>query len=264
MCLHLSKPDPSEPASSRGPATTLVGLGALGRVLVRLLSPHTDLSVWDIDPQVLAAPLPPGVRRLQAPSGIAEADTVIYAVPMNRFQATVESHRPFLHPGQLVIDTLSVKTLPARVLEGLLPLPGPDLLLTHPLFGPQSFPPAPGAPQPTVVVHPLRIPPPRYALWKTLLGTLGLRTTEVPPLRHDYLMARGQAITHLVGQWLKPGLFTASELDPGSTRALHHICDLCAQEAPHLWADLWTCNPWGALVWNQLNKAFPCWPEQTP
>lgn len=76
--------------------------------------------------------------------GRGSLDVILFCVSILSFQETVDYFLPFLKQdlvgrpkGPLVVDVLSVKEHPRKILLQQMP-PQVDLLLTHPMFGPDS------------------------------------------------------------------------------------------------------------------------------
>ncbi len=65
------------------------------------------------------------------------ADVIILAVPLQSYTSVLELLAPVVKPETLIIDVCSVKVLPEKLISKLLP-EHKNILITHPLFGPQS------------------------------------------------------------------------------------------------------------------------------
>lgn len=102
---------------------------------------------------------------------------------------------PLLAPGQLVMDTCSVKEEPLRIMLDLFP-ESVDVLGTHPLFGPETG--RHGISGLEVVLCPGRGS--RVGKVKQYLETLALKVTVATATEHDRAMARTQALFHFLAQ----------------------------------------------------------------
>jgi prephenate dehydrogenase len=68
---------------------------------------------------------------------VASADVVILAVPLDAYPDLLKELVSLIKPETLLLDICSVKIIPEQYYEEYFP-EHPNLLLTHPLFGPQS------------------------------------------------------------------------------------------------------------------------------
>lgn len=67
-------------------------------------------------------------------SDIKQADVVLFAVPIDSFEAAAADLAPHVRPGQIVVDITSVKVMPLAVMHKYFER---NLILgTHPMFGP--------------------------------------------------------------------------------------------------------------------------------
>jgi prephenate dehydrogenase len=176
-----------------GKTVGILGLGRFGRMTyehLRALAPR----VWTRDASKLVG-LEGGTSFEQA----AASDIVVLTVAISAMQETCARLAPLLRPGQIVVDTCSVKVDPVQVMTGLLP-ESVGILGTHPLFGPDSG--KDGIVGLKIVLCPVRIDPLAYDRIREFLRALGLVVIEATPEEHDRQVARTQAIFHLLAQAL--------------------------------------------------------------
>jgi prephenate dehydrogenase len=115
----------------------IVGYGHFGEFLARSLAGRRrDVIVTD----VARDRLPSGTGRLRAGSfaEVAGCDVVLLAVPAAALTSTLDDLRPLLQPDTVVMDVVSTKTRATALLPEVL-TDHPNLLATHPLFGPPSM-----------------------------------------------------------------------------------------------------------------------------
>jgi prephenate dehydrogenase len=171
----------------------ILGLGRFGRMTyehLRELAPR----VWTRDASKLA-----GLDGASSFEQAAASDIVVLTVPISAMQETCARLAPLLQPGQIVVDTCSVKVDPIGVMTELLP-EAVQILGTHPLFGPDSG--KDGIVGLKIVLCPVRIDPVVYDRIRAFLRALGLQVIEATPQEHDRQVARTQAIFHLLAQAL--------------------------------------------------------------
>jgi prephenate dehydrogenase len=181
----------------------LIGCGAFGEFMLRHVTPYFRVKVHDPgrDPAELAR-----IYNVE-PADLAAAaacDVVVPAVPVQKLEAVARALAPHLRPGALVVDVCSVKLKPAQLLLEVLPTEV-ELVLTHPLFGPQSG--RDGIAGLNIAVCEGRGT--RAASVKRFLAErLRLNVIETTPERHDRELAYVQGLTHLIAK-----IMVAIELD---------------------------------------------------
>jgi len=133
---------------------------------------------------------------------------VIPAVPISSLQQMLKQMAPLLQPGSLVIDVCSVKTLPAKWMEEILP-PSVSILATHPMFGPDSA--ARSLEGMKIALCKVKIDDEPYTKIKSYLTSLGLEVIETTTENHDRQIAVSLSLTHFIGRAL--AAFGAQQTD---------------------------------------------------
>lgn len=174
------------------PTLTIIGFGAFGALAAASLAPHLRVIVHDPSPQARDAALAAGFDVLDDLARI-EGEFILLAVPVPALEGCLTRLAPHLRPGQVVIDTCSIKEEPARLMRHLLP-PGVDGLPTHPMFGPNSA--ARGLRGLRIVLCPQGGKWRRIAAF--LRARLGLQVILASPEDHDRQAAVGQGLVHLL------------------------------------------------------------------
>ncbi len=177
----------------------VVGYGHFGAFFARSLADHGKVLVCDVDDARLSVDVE-GVRAAPIEE-VAQADVVVVAVPFGSFEAAVRLLRDHLRPETVVMDVVSTKERATRVLQDLL-ADHPNVLATHPLFGPPSM--ARVEPGQRIVVTyekgagagALR------AFLASGDGGLGLYVLERTPEEHDEAMAYMQALPFFIARAL--------------------------------------------------------------
>lgn len=173
----------------------LVGYGRFGRFAVSHLAPYFDISIHD--PFVEAEIAADGWASASLPE-IGVSDVILLAVPLDAFEAVLEGLRNHVRSGALVVDVTSVKVLPVKLMEELLP-PTVEILATHPLFGPETA--QHGILGQRIVVWPVRLSKAQPAL-DFLSRELKLRVDLISPDDHDRTMASVQGLTFFIARAL--------------------------------------------------------------
>jgi prephenate dehydrogenase len=168
----------------------IVGYGRFGRFAARILS--RDFSVSAYDPKKSSGD--PDVYRGTLRE-VARKPCLLLCVPISQMEQVCRRLGPLLTPGQLVMDTCSVKEEPLRLMLEHFP-ESVDVLGTHPLFGPETG--RQGIAGLELVLCPGRGN--RVRKIQHHLETLGLKVTVTTPTEHDWAMARTQALFHFLAQ----------------------------------------------------------------
>lgn len=172
-----------------GPPVVAVvgGAGAVGTMLVGLLR-DAGADVLVLDPR---APRRPGEITGDAPElsdAVGAASTVVLAVPEPVALAAAETLPPFLRPGTLLVETLSVKTRFAAALRRS--APEVQAMGINPMFAPSLG--MAGRPVSVVVHH----DGPGVDAFLGLLDGAGAALVRLSAEEHDALCAATQAATH--------------------------------------------------------------------
>ncbi|MCA9817574.1 MAG: prephenate dehydrogenase, partial [Cyanobacteria bacterium HKST-UBA01] len=118
----------------------LIGLGRFGLLFARILKDDFDLVVYDENTAALARAKEAGLVTADLEKTLAR-EIIIYCVPISLFEEIFKSHRNLLEKDgtqKTVIDVLSVKSHPKQVFIREKPQ-NVRVLLTHPMFGPDSI-----------------------------------------------------------------------------------------------------------------------------
>lgn len=180
------------------PSLTLVGFGAFGQLIARLLAPHCRITIHDPSPAARAAAVAAGLPLVADPRHLP-GDIVLLAVPVPALEPCLHAIAPHLRPGQMVIDVCSIKEEPARLMQQILP-GHVEILATHPMFGPQSA--AGGIAGCQVVLCPIR-----GQGWRRIAGFLRhmrLDVVRTTPEDHDRQAAQSQALIHILARAVAP------------------------------------------------------------
>ena len=173
----------------------VIGLGRFGTMAYQYLKASKEVRVYDANQKVLSKC--PAARSF---AEVVAADLIVLAVPISVVERVCHDMARLLKPGQLVVDTCSVKEKPIKIMLRELP-EQVQILGTHPLFGPDSG--KNGIVGLKIAVCPVRIQPGSYQVVLRYLKSLGLITLETTPEEHDRQIARTQAVFHLIAQACK-------------------------------------------------------------
>lgn len=168
-------------------------------------------------------------------SEAARADLVVLAVPISAVERVCRDMAGWLKPGQVVVDTCSVKERPIEIMLRELP-EDVQILGTHPLFGPDSG--KKGIAGLKITVCPARIEPDCYQAVLGYLKSLGLVTLETTPEEHDRQIARTQAVFHLIAQACKRLNWGGEEITTPGPETFFNLLQTVQNDTEQLFFDL--------------------------
>ena len=105
----------------------IIGMGSFGKLAASLVPDDIELHTFDSSE-----------NNDQSFETVAQSDAVLLTVPLGSISDVLKRLQPQLKPTTVVIDVCSVKVAPSELLSKQLSN-HPNLLITHPLFGPQTF-----------------------------------------------------------------------------------------------------------------------------
>ncbi len=179
----------------------VVGYGHFGSFFARSLAEHGKVLVTDADESLLPAAAEVEGVRAASIEEVAQADVVVVSVPFTSFEAVVRELRDHLGADTVLMDVVSTKERATHVLEEVL-ADHPNVLATHPLFGPPSMERVEAGHRLVVTYQKGE----RAAALRAFLasgdGGLGLKILERTPEEHDETMAYMQALPFFIARAL--------------------------------------------------------------
>lgn len=224
----------------------IIGFGRFGRFAAGILKKDFRVFVYD-------------TRKVRCPEGIrsgplskvAAKPVLVLCVPISEIRKTCLAIKPFLHPGQLILDTCSVKQKPVRDMLRSLPT-FVEILGTHPLFGPDSA--RNGIQRLRMVLCPVRCR--RVTKIRTYLERKGLEVIITTAERHDRQMAHTQALFHFLARGVaQTGVRIGRLSTPGPAKLFHDFED-AQNDTLQLFRDLQTLNRYAAQVRKKLIRSL--------
>ena len=216
----------------------ILGLGRFGRMTyehLRALAPR----VWTRDASKLV-----GLEGAASFEQAAASDIVVLTVAISAMQETCARLAPLLRPGQIVVDTCSVKVDPIGVMMRAAAGDGPDPRERTRSSVPTAARTASSGLK--IVLCPVRIDPVAYDRIREFLRALGLQVIEATPEEHDRQVARTQAIFHLLAQALgRLGWGGEPIATPGPEAFFRQVLTL-RNDSFQLFQDMQRRNPFAA------------------
>lgn len=200
----------------------IIGLGNFGRFAAEVLARDKDLEVLGFDAAGDAAQ---GVKKTSLEE-VATADTVILCIPLAAYGEVLPKLKTLLKKETLVVDICSVKVEAAKRLKESLP-GHQNVLVTHPMFGPQSA--ANGTAGHVLVVTEV-VGEKAKAAAEYCEKKLGLKIMRMTNEEHDQAMADVHALTFFLARGLARMRLDESPFQAPSFRML---LDLVAFDKTH-------------------------------
>jgi prephenate dehydrogenase len=213
------------------------GLGRFGRFYAELLSRYAEVTAFSRNPERQA---PRGVRRV-GEGELYDQPVIILCVAISGLPEVLQRMAQKLKPGTLVMDTCSVKSMPARWMEEMLP-PEVKILATHPMFGPDSA--RRGLEGLPMILHPVRLDSQELETWRFFFRSIGLSVQLMEPELHDRQAAFTQGLTHYLGRVLEKLELEPSLIASLGYRKLLEIIEQTCNDSWQLFYDLQQYNPY--------------------
>jgi prephenate dehydrogenase len=174
----------------------VVGYGHFGRFLAESLATRGEVLVTDAEPERL--PAGPGPVRAAELADVVTADVVVLAIPFGALEGVLRRIEGQLQPQTVVMDVVSTKVRATALLEELL-ADHPNILATHPLFGPPSMTTMQAGNR---IVVSLRRGDRAAGFLSFLHDAFGVQMVEMPAEAHDRAMAYMQSLPFFIARAL--------------------------------------------------------------
>lgn len=179
--------------TSSTPSVGIIGFGQFGSFLTEFIPANSK--IWAYDPH----PSQPDSRvQFVSFEECCRSDIILLAIPLAAYPVFLDKLAGLIKPQQLVIDICSVKTKPQQLIDNALKK-HPNLLMTHPLFGRQSYK-KPGVQSKLIVTEQ------RGSLAGEVLAYLtdhfAIDISEMSAEEHDKMMATIHAVTFCIARGL--------------------------------------------------------------
>lgn len=216
----------------------IIGFGSFGAFAARVLADYVQVVAWSDG--TVESPYATSVLFEE----VAAADVIILAVPLAAYESVLTKLKPLLNPQAVVVDICSVKVQSRdtllRVLAG-----HEHLLVTHPLFGPESA-------ATSTAGHTLIVCEATSERAEECVAfceqRLQLQVTRIDAEQHDRVMAYVHVLTFFVARGL--GRMNMPEI-PFKTPSFNELMDLVRLDQKHsdeLFATVQQGNPYGEAV----------------
>jgi prephenate dehydrogenase len=242
---------------------SIVGFGRFGKTLYRLLKDDFEISIFDTNKEAFASyELDESTKVLDEISEIykyGDAEnphTVFLAVPIDIFDEVIAKHSQYFNDHTILVDVLSVKTHAKKVFDKYLEdsSPGPQAILTHPMFGPDSS--KDGFEGLPIVLDQYKAADKVYKFWKDFFESKKLEIVELTPDEHDKMAADSQGVTHFIGRLLDEFELEATSIDTLGAKKLQEVMEQTCNDTWQLFVDLQNFNPFTKDMRLRFGRAY--------
>ncbi len=217
---------------------SIVGFGRFGKVLHRLLKDDFKIIIYDHHNE----------------KEVYQSEVIFFAVPISTFESVIKKHKKYFKESQLLIDVLSVKMHPKKIFEKYLKCLKTQVLLTHPMFGPDSS--KDGFSGLPIIIDQFKTNQENYLFWKNFFIKKELKVIDMTAQEHDKLAANTQGLTHFIGRLLGELKFAPTDIDSLGTKKLREVIEQTGNDTWQLFNDLQSFNPYTKSMRLKLGKTY--------
>jgi prephenate dehydrogenase len=225
----------------------IIGLGSFGNFVASLLPTDQSIHITGFDTRVRQSK---NITQANLAT-VAASDIVILAIPLTAYPEILQKLQTLLPPTTLLIDICSVKVLPEQLIGKYLSS-HPNLLLTHPLFGPHTAPNDKG--------HEIVVTKSSGSMSFKVLSfcqdKMGLRILRVTGEEHDKVMAQVHALTFFVAESLAKMHLPPTPFSTPSYQMLTNLVQFQRVHTEELSQTIQLGNPFSRDMRKQLMKSF--------
>lgn len=223
----------------------IIGGGEFGQLVATRLSPN-DAKILMTDTNG-AVQVPEDVTRTDL-NDVLTADVVVLAVPFDSYPDVIPAFVESASRETLLVDVCSVKMEPTKLFEQNGLLDRENVLMTHPLFGPQSA--ASGVKGRNLVVTTAQGDRAAELLesWKTR----GIEVTSMSAEEHDREMAKVHVLPFFIGRTLLNMGLNGSLVGTEYYSKLLTLIDVERRHSPELFDTIQRHNPFAVSTRSNL------------
>jgi len=212
----------------------IIGLGSFGYFFASKLPQNIRVVGYDPNEELVTT-----IPRVSLETA-ASCDIVMLAVPLTSLADVLREIKPILKPESLLFEICSVKIEPERLIAEILP-EHQNVLITHPLFGPQS---AAHSMQGHRLIVTKQVGKKAELFLNYCRDALGLNVIPLSADEHDRAMAKVHALTFFIARGLANMELTPSGLDTPSYDYVLDLVQLDASQSEELFKTISVGNPY--------------------
>lgn len=223
----------------------IIGFGNFGAFVHGKLSafPEHTLSVYD----------PGHPQESSSLEDVVASDIVVLAIPLSSYQDMLPKISRLVSSQTVIVDVCSVKVKPEQLLSKHMPS-HTNILLTHPLFGPQSAPDS--LKDHTLIVCSEAKTPELQSVLNFCSQTLGLKLYHYSADEHDKIMADVHALTFFVAKGLASIKITEPPFMTPSYNMILDLQNFSQKNSDELFMTIESGNPYAQEVRTKILDSF--------
>jgi len=179
---------------------------------------------------------------------VARCDVVVLAIPLDAYEGVLLRLAPHLHHDSLLVDVCSVKLRPTEIIHKLLPK-HKNILLSHPLFGPETY--TQDKTSATLVVC-SKLTGKSKGLIDYCAAELSMEVVRMTPDAHDKEMMFVHALTFFIARGLRGFKLDQLTLETPSFRHIKQLAHLDKVHSQELFETIELGNPYAAKARGEL------------
>lgn len=215
----------------------IIGFGRFGKLLATILVDDFSVLVYDNSKTVediMIEAIFSGVKVTPASvSEVASCMNVFLCVPILKFEEALQEYKQHFSKGATIIDVLSVKEHPLKLMAEVQKDCDIEILLTHPMFGPDAVA-EDGLKDQPIVICPEKTSKSIVSLWCEYFKRKGLKVVEMSCEEHDKIIARSLCLTQLLGRAVDRIGIPASNIDTKDFKNLLKIREHACKDSSEL------------------------------
>lgn len=232
---------------------SIVGFGRFGQTLYRLIKDDFSVIIYDKSP-IFHAELTKDTIIAEKVADIYSSEVIFYCVPISVFEDVIADHKKYFKDKHLLIDVLSVKIHPAKVFKKYIKGIKTQVILTHPMFGPDSS--KNGFEGLPLIIDKFMADNNNFIFWKGYFQSKKLNIIEMSAQDHDRLAANSQGLTHFIGRLLNDYHLKNTPIDSMGTKKLLEVVDQTCNDTWQLFTDLQHYNPYTKAMRIRLGEIY--------
>lgn len=229
----------------------IIGTGRFASVLRKLFAPNRQFVIKQSSRSKIVD------RKIIFPfEEVANCDIVFPTVPISTLSKVLQQCTAVLakENNPLFVSICSVMEQPAKWMKNILPK-HVDIVVTHPVFGPQSTKQGTMFSELPIVWHLVQIRhKARIEVLEAFLKHRNLKVIRMIPKKHDQMIARSQAISFLFGKVGIALKLQETMLDTKGFTAILQNQAIVASDSQQLFLDIFRHNPAARNMLKQVKK----------
>jgi prephenate dehydrogenase len=228
----------------------IIGLGSFGSFAAATIAKHSSHNIYGYEPKSDSVSHP-HLTLTDLPT-VAHADIVILAVPLSAYTELFAELQQLIRPETLLVDICSVKVYPEQYFDQYFP-DHPNVLLTHPLFGPQTA-------SDNTAGHVLIVTRQKgnkaHEAIDFCKQQLGLQVHNMTSEQHDRHMAQVHVLTFFVARGLANLNIDAGMFITPSYKMIMDLVEFDRVHTDDLFQTIQHGNPFAADIRDRVVKSF--------